>query len=223
MPTVENWTLWLHVAAGAIALLSGLGALGSVKGSARHQLAGRLYVLSMAVVIGTVMILLILDRTDAGRQVLFLIAVFSGYFVFSGYRVVSRRRSASLPGQVDELLAWLLLIVSLGLGAVGLSLGVSGSSFGFVLIIFGAIGLVTGVSDLRVFRNGGPEGPWIADHLGRMIAGYIATVTAVSVVNLTGLAPTVVVWLWPTALGVPLIWYWEWKFTNTGPIARMAS
>jgi hypothetical protein len=59
--------------------------------------------------------------------------------------------------------------------------------------------------------------------LGRTIAGYIATVTAVSVVDLTGLAPTVVVWLWPTALGVPLIWYWEWKFTNTGPIARTAT
>jgi len=50
-----------------------------------------------------------------------------------------------------------------------------------------------------------------------MMGAYIATVTAVSVVN-TG---SVVSWLWPTVIGVPLIWYWFRKYGDTGPFARI--
>ena len=38
-----------------------------------------------------------------------------------------------------------------------------------------------------------------------MMAGYIATVSAFSAVNLSTLLPVVVAWLWPTLLGTPVI------------------
>lgn len=62
----------------------------------------------------------------------------------------------------------------------------------------------------------------MADHLGNMIGAYIATVTAVSATNLTPFIG-VVAWLWPTALGVPLIWYWQAKYGDTGPFKRWVS
>jgi hypothetical protein len=54
-----------------------------------------------------------------------------------------------------------------------------------------------------------------------MVAGYVATVTAVSVVNasLVPAVPEVAAWLWPTAVGVPLIWYWQAAYGDEGPLA----
>jgi hypothetical protein len=43
--------------------------------------------------------------------------------------------------------------------------------------------------------------------MGNMVGAYIATVSAFSVVNFTFLPP-MVRWLWPTAVGVPLIFIW---------------
>lgn len=48
-------------------------------------------------------------------------------------------------------------------------------------------------------------------HLSRMLAAFIATVSAVSAVNLTGTLGFVA-WLWPTAVGTPLIVYWARKY-----------
>jgi hypothetical protein len=59
-----------------------------------------------------------------------------------------------------------------------------------------------------------------------MLASYIATVTAFSVVNFTAL-PTTVRWLWPTAVGIPLIvvWirYYRVRFRRRGPAAAAAA
>lgn len=93
------------------------------------------------------------------------------------------------------------------------------------MVVFAGIGGALGVADLRRFREPDRCEPWMADHLSRMIAGYIATVTAVSVVNVTALLPGVVpgavAWLWPTVVGVPLIWYWQSKYADAGPLANV--
>lgn len=86
-------------------VLAGVAALTTEKGSHRHRLAGRFYVRSMAVVVATVPVLLAFDPTDPVRQFLLLVAVFSGYLVFSGYRVISRKRPAAGGDAVDWLAA----------------------------------------------------------------------------------------------------------------------
>lgn len=67
MATLETWTLWLHIAAGVVALIAGGVAMASEKGGDRHRRAGRFYVRSMAVVVVTVPILLVFDPADFAR------------------------------------------------------------------------------------------------------------------------------------------------------------
>jgi hypothetical protein len=206
MPTVEAWSLWLHIAAGTVAVLAGVGALVTEKGGRRHRAAGKLFLAAMAVTVATVFVLLAAAVTTF-RIVLTLVAIFSGYLAFSGYRALSRKRPDDSPQAVDWLAAAAVVLACLALGGWGVAWFLGGSSFGLVMAVFGAIGVAFGGQDLWSFRRGG-NGAWIVSHLQRMVAAFIATVSAVSAVNL---GPTlgVVAWLWPTIVGTPLIAYWS--------------
>lgn len=218
MASVETVVLRLHIAAGAVALLAGLAALAATKGGRRHRLAGRGYVAAMALVVLTVPVLFAFERSFV-RGFLVLVAVFSGYLVFSGYRTMTGRPVGGAT-TVDWLGATLVVVACLALGGWGVTLLVAGSGMGVVLGVFGGIGLLLGVADVRAFRAGDPRDGPVVDHLTRMVGGYVATVTAVSVVNLAGTAvPAVVAWLGPTALGVPLILYWQARYADVGPLA----
>ncbi len=220
MVSLEAVALALHVAAGVVALFAGLGALATTKGGLAHRRAGRVYVAAMAVVVGTVPVLLALDPTTL-RAFLALVAVFSGYLAFSGYRVLSRKRPADDAHAVDWAAAGLVVAACLALGGWGVALLAAGDAFGVVMATFGGIGLSFGGADLRAFRAAAGE-EWLVDHLSRMVGAYVATVTAVSVVN-HGPVPEVVAWLWPTAVGVPLILYWQGRYADAGPLAGLAS
>lgn len=220
MVVLEDATLWLHIAAGVIALLAGLGALVTTKGGRRHRKAGRTFVASMGIVVGTVFGLLVFDPTPS-RIFLTLIGVFSGYFAFSGYRVLARKRLVDEAHAIDWAAAVAVVIVCFALGGWGISSLVSGNSLGIVMILFSLLGIGAGLSDLQTFRDATRQGPWMINHLSRMVGAYIATVTAVSVINLT-ILPQVITWLWPTVLGVPLIWFWERKYGDTGPLVHLA-
>lgn len=219
--TPEAVTLWTHIAAGVVALLTGVAAIVTTKGGARHRSAGRLYVIAMGVVVGTVVPLVAFDPTPS-RIFLGLVAVFSGYFAFTGYRVLSRKRPTDGAALVDWGAALLVVGACLFLGGWGVGFLLGGESFGLVMVVFAAIGLSVGGFDLLAFVDPDRRDPWLLDHLGRMMGAYIATVTAVSVTTLTMLPP-VVGWLWPTAVGVPLIWYWFRTYGNAGPLASRAT
>lgn len=206
MPTLEGWTLWLHIAAGTVALLAGLVALGTAKGGWRHRQAGKVFLVSMGVVVGTVFGLLAIDQTTF-RIILTLVAIFSGYFAFSGYRVLSRKRPSDEAEPIDWTATGAVFLACLGLGLWGVNWYLGGQSFGIVMMVFGGIGVTFGTLDAREYRRDG-AGEWMVGHLQRMIAGFIATVSAVSAVNLT---PVIGIWawLWPTVVGIPLIVYWS--------------
>jgi uncharacterized membrane protein len=216
MVTVEDAALWTHVAAGVLALVAGGVALATEKGGQRHRRAGRVYVAAMGVVVATVLPLFAVEQSFF-RTFLLLVAVFSGYFALSGYRALSRKRPGDDPGGLDWAAAVAVVAACLALGGWGVTVAAGGDSFGVVMVVFGAIGALVGAADLRAFRAGG-DGSWLVSHLSRMVGAYIATVTAVSVVNL-GPVPEVVAWLWPTAVGVPLIWYWQAEYGDEGPLA----
>lgn len=212
MTTAADVILWVHITAGVAALLAGLGAMVTAKGRHRHRRAGRIYVWSMAVVVATVVPLFAFDPTELVLQFLLLVAVFSGYLAFSGYRVLSRKRPRNDAASIDWIAACAVILACVGLAAMGGYLLVAGTSFGLVMIVFGLIGGAFGVEDLRTFRSDGSE-ERIVDHLSRMVGAFIATVTAVVAVNLT-MVPAVVAWLLPTAVGVPLIVYWQRKYRS---------
>jgi len=208
---LERWTLWIHIAAGAVAILAGIGALVTTKGGRRHRKAGKLFVASTGVVVGTVPLLLAFDPTSL-RVFLTLVAVFSGYLAFSGYRVLARRRPEGKPTPVDWAGAASVVLACLTLGGWGLVRLASGDGFGVVLVAFGAIGLAFGTVDLRAFGSGGSGGDRVVTHLQRMIGAFIATITAVSAVNLGQYGA--VAWLWPTVALTPLIVYWSREYES---------
>jgi hypothetical protein len=53
----------------------------------------------------------------------------------------------------------------------------------------------------------------MVNHLQRMIGAFIATVSAVSAVNLTPVLG-IAAWLWPTVVGVPLVVYWSNRYST---------
>ena len=212
MSPVETWSLWVHIAAGTVAVLTGVVALATTKGGRRHRQAGKTFVASMAVVVATVFVLVAIDPTTF-RIVLTLVAVFSGYLAFSGYRVLARKRSPATAHTVDWLAAGSVVLACLALGGWGVSWVLGGDSFGIVMIVFGVIGVTFGGLELRQFRRGA-SGEWLVNHLQRMLAAFIATVSAVSAVNLTPVLG-VGAWLWPTVVGTPLIYYWSKRYSTT--------
>jgi len=210
MATLETWTLWIHIAAGAVALLAGVAAMGTEKGGLRHRQVGKAFVAAMGVVVATTLALLAFDPTPF-RVFLALVAVFSGYLAFSGYRVLSRKRPADGPATVDWAAAGSVVLACLALGGWGVARLLGGSTFGLVLVVFGGIGLAFGGTDVRTFRAGGDgHSEWLVTHLQRMLGAFIATVTAVTAVNFASLG--VVAWLAPTVLISPLIAYWSKKY-----------
>jgi uncharacterized membrane protein len=212
MPTVEEWSLWLHIVAGTVALLAGVIALVTTKGGRRHRQAGKMFLVSMGVVVATVFVLLALDAT-LFRIILTLVAIFSGYLAFSGYRWLSRKRPSSTAHVIDWGAAASVILACVGLGVWGVTWFLDGRSFGIVMVVFGGIGVAFGTMDMRLFHSD-DHGGWMVSHLQRMIGAFIATVSAVSAVNLTPLLG-IVAWLWPTVLGIPLIYYWSDKYSST--------
>lgn len=192
-----------HVAAGAVALLAGLGAIVTEKGGRRHVLAGRVYVAAMAVVVATAVPL----SVWIASRFLLAVAVFSGYLVFGGARAVRRRRSdRSGPTRTDYLGHGGMVVVGAGMVAVGLQGSLSPPvGLAPVLAVFGAIGAALAVRTLAVLRRPVARRPhWLGRHVVFVGGGYIATVTATVTVNLGGLPP-LVRWLGPTVVGVPLL------------------
>lgn len=211
MPTLETWALWIHIAAGTVAVLAGSVALLTTKGGTRHRRAGRLFLASMGVTVGTVVVLLAVTVTRF-RIILTLVAIFSGYLAFSGYRVLARKRPPGAAGLLDWGGAATVILACAALGGWGIVWLLEGTTFGIVMVVFGSIGIGFGAQDAWSFQTPG-QNVWIVSHLQRMIGAFIATVSAVSAVNLTGTLG-VVAWLWPTAVGVPLIVYWSRRYSQ---------
>lgn len=183
MTAVEEWSLWLHIAAGIVALFAGLGALVTTKGGWRHRQAGKIFVVSMGVVVATVFVLVAVAPTSF-RVMLTLVAIFSGYLAFSGYRVLSRKRPPDSAHLLDWLGAGTVILACLTLGVWGVRWVLDGNSFGIVMGVFGGIGIGFGTMDIRFFHADEQE-EWMVTHLQRMLGAFIATVSAVSAVNLT--------------------------------------
>jgi uncharacterized membrane protein len=206
MVTIESAILAVHVVAGFVALGAGAGAIVTKKGGRRHRLLGRTYVYGMAVVSATALGLLVLEQS-LGRIFLGLIAVFSFYFAFSGFRVLSRKRTIGSPGTIDWIAVALFGTSGFGLLGAGIWWVSIGESFGVVMLVFGVIASVTTVQDVRLLRATELDARWwFFEHLQRMGAAYIATVTAFAAVNATFL-PTIARWLLPGILGGAAIWH----------------
>lgn len=202
--------LVIHILAGFAALGAAGLAIVSTKGADFHRRAGRFYAGSMLIVGATALVLAVSNP----NAFLFTIGLFSLYLVFTGWRAATirdgRPRWADHTGGVVMALAGLAMLVW---GALSLMDGDGGQPL--ILLLFGSIGLSMALADWRDWHLGPITGNGrITRHLGRMLGGTIATITAAGVVNL-GQLPDLVVWLGPTGLIVPLIFWWSRRLNRT--------
>ena len=178
----SNILLVIHITAGSIALLMAVVALVTAKGGRYHVLAGRVYATAMTVIFLTALPLALLGAS----VLLLLIAVFSFYLVFAGWRFARNRRGRPQP--VDWSAIAIMGATGLAMWGYGAVLANGGSEQWVTMLIFGGIAVALSLVDARYyFRLAREQRPSynrrIQRHLTNMLAGTIATVTAVLVVN----------------------------------------
>ena len=210
--------LIIHIVFGSVALFVAPAAMMTGKGGLWHRRWGELFFWAITGVASTAVVLSLI------RSGLFflLVALFSFYLAFTGYRVLYRKTPQQRASRADWIAVAAMLVGSVVLLAFGAYLMLT-SSFGMVALVFGAIGLLFAIRDIREFRHHPADKmAWWYSHMTRMMAAYIATVTAFSVVNFKFLPP-VPRWLWPTVVGTAgiVVWtrYYRRKFRRRATAA----
>lgn len=206
MDDIFQLTRMIHILSGGLGLFVAPGAMLTRKGGLWHRRWGKAYFWSMVLVVLTAVLMMFVRF----NLFLMLIAVFSFYLAFSGYRVLYRKTPQQRAGIIDWVAAVLMLTGGASFIGYGiyLLLIIQIASFGIVAIVFGGLGLATAASDIRSFlRPPADKRAWWFSHMSSMLAAYIATVSAFSVVNFHFLPP-VARWLWPTVVGTIGITIW---------------
>lgn len=204
LPFVVAALTVLHVSVGVVCLGLGPGVLLSRPGGKAHRERGRVFLRLMAAM-GVSAGGLLLIRFNS---FFFVLAVFSYYLAFSGYRVL--RRKAPERGDNARALDWaaagLAALVSAG-GIAANALGVLRGDPVFVGTILGGTLLVSAY-DLHRFARplSRLHRPmlWFYEHLGKLLGAYIAVVAAFSATVLTFI-PTPLRQLWPVLVGMPVM------------------
>jgi hypothetical protein len=202
----------LHVAGGSAGLLSGLFVLLTRKGNERHKLVGNFFHWGMMIT-GLTSLALSQMRPN---PFLFLVGVFTLYMNYTGKRYLSYQKKSSKPEWLDHAVSLTMLSVSILFIWKGNNL-LKTDSFGWVYVVFGFISLFMALGDFRfALQKEPPPFAWLQHHLQRMIGTFIAATTAFLVVNVK-MEPSYLIWLAPTAILNPLIFFWSSKYKNKRP------
>jgi hypothetical protein len=160
--------LALHITAGTLGMLSGFVAVFLLKGSRRHGLAGKVFVISMLGLSASGVYLAIM-KSQPGN---ILVGTLTFYLVATAW-MTARRRDGE-PGIFD----WGALVVVLAVAACQLTFGLeaalsqTGSKYGYPpgpYFFMGSVAVLAVTGDVRMLVRGGTSGtPRIARHLWRM-------------------------------------------------------
>lgn len=215
---MDNFVLYLlyfHIFAGIIALLFGAFSIFSAKGKQLHRRSGIIYFWAMTVVFITGVIV-------AGfrfNRFLFLIAFLSYYSVFAGLRFLRLKllHKNQNPKWYDWAAGFIngaANVVFIGLGFYYLFKENSNLHGALLSIGFGIVGLFITYTNLKPFFVR-PNKPyhWYLAHLGNMMGGYIATLTAFlsTMVTRFELMNPFLAFALPSLIGIPLLFYWTRK------------
>lgn len=197
--------IYVHAVLGAIALLLGAVAIGSRKGLKLHKRSGKVFYYSM--LLSSIISIVITFLPDHENTFLRVIGLFTCYFLVSGYRSLSFKKVKEVSA-IDKLITACILI----LAAVMIGLGLW-AQYDAILLIFGIIALLFGISDINALRDPAIlRKKWLVMHVGKITGAYIASVTAFLVVN--NLLPGIWNWFAPTILGTVFITYWTAKVSR---------
>ena len=186
--------LTIHIGAGSLALLAALVAVVTGKGQSNHVRSGRVYAIAMTLVFLTAIPLALLGSS------IFLL-------------LIARNRRGS-PHIVDWAATAIMVTTGLGMGVYAGLLANSGDSQWVTMTTFAGIAVALGIADGIYHRlRKAAGGQRIARHLTNMLAGTIATVTAVLVVNIDT-NPAWIAWILPTVVISPFITWWNFRIAR---------
>jgi len=174
-----DMTLVVHILAGGMGLISGYVALYSAKGATLHRKSGILFVYAMLAMALLGMVI------AAGRDVAPAINIPAG--LLTSYLVITALMTVRLPVAGSQWLNPGLMLVALGVGLTDLTFAFQAFANGgkrngmpaFPFIMFGVVGLLASIGDLRMMRSGPLQGARrLARHLWRMcFALFIAALS----------------------------------------------
>ena len=160
--------LLLHISAGTLGMLSGFVAVFLLKGSRRHGVAGKVFVVSMLCLSATGTFLAVL-KAEPGN---ILGGTLTFYLVITAW--LTARRSDGKPGIFD----WAALLVVLAIGVIEATFGIEAATSPTGLkyelppwpfFLFSSVALLATVGDVRMLVGRGVSGTQrLARHLWRM-------------------------------------------------------
>jgi hypothetical protein len=215
MESFLQYTRYLHIFAGFMGFFVAPVALAVRKGGEAHRRWGQVFFWAMLVAGGTAIIM----ASIKGLTFMLLTGIFSLYLAQFGYRSLYHRQLAqgrARPNRYD----WLSVLAGLGIFAGTLGYGLWHRPFNLAMLVFGAIGFLTAVRQLRGFRSRGawPPGQWLRNHISGFMGAYIASVSAFSATSLTFL-PFPLNFLWPVLVLVPLLFWMQRRYVPAAGIS----
>ena len=190
---IHSILLFIHIAAGSIALFSGGVAALARKGNNTHRKGGRVFSYTMIITAISAVALSIINP----NPFLLGIGLFTFYMTAAGWLWVMRIPQAKRVKRARHI-GWM----GLAFGIFMLLYGIfGGEKLSIVLLVFGGIQLMMAITELRGKKDARKN---VARHGGKIGGAYIAAVTAFLVVNITFL-PDLLVWLGPTVIGSVMI------------------
>ena len=198
--------LFLHIAAGSLSLLTGGLNMILPKGGKRHQKIGRLFVTGMMLTGGSALFMTQIKP----NPFLFIIGIFTIYLVGTADRYIKSSKNKPL------LIDWVYTLGMFVFGSIFIIWGIitvaKADAMGAVMLVFGSIGLYSVYQDFNHYKREVAQRNYrLFTHIGRMVGGFTATVTAVLVVNAQYIplaVPAYAYWLAPTLLFTPFSMYW---------------
>ena len=208
METTVRAILITHVLAGSIALLCGMIAIIFRNKVKWHKPFGKVYFWCMTIIFFSSTVMSVYHSN------IFLLCV--GFFTY--YSALTAYRSLKLkklhldqkPGWFDWIIEIVFGIIHIGFVTFAITLLFKEHyTGGTISLVFGSIGLRSNISTIkRLRKNLEYKNYWLLAHIGGMLGSYIGALTAFLVNNVRGgQVPNIVLWLGPTVIIVPLIFY----------------
>ena len=202
---VEKPLLYIHIFSGFLSLLIAYSLLFIKKGNKLHKKLGMIYVYGMTTIFLTALPMSLLGEVNV---FLFVVAIFSFYLAFSGFRQGRSREGAK--NKIDKALSFFILLAALGLFFLAITLFLSNDTMWITATLFGTLSLVFGIRDQIRFRSS--EKPNYYDrtnlHLILMLSATIATTTAFWV-TVDFFTEDWLNWVSPNFVLVPVIIYFS--------------
>lgn len=174
--------LGFHVLCGVVALISGLIAMRSNKGSKLHAWSGKTFYWSMVGIFLTSVLFFIIYPSQLKYQFFLSIGIISFYPNWSGKRMLSMKKGLNPK--------WYDIFGGIAIGVSGIIMLIYASScllkpnesnqYAILFAVFGTLSLTNSYGDLRYYLKfkEAPKMHWFFAHGGKMIGAYSAALTA---------------------------------------------